>query len=236
MILSDRLQVIADRITKGETMADIGTDHGFLPLYLWENKICPKIIMADISEGSLKKAEDNCRLFYPMELKAGDFDLRLGNGIGVLKKGEIDSVVIAGMGGLLMCKILGDDIDKTRSFKKLIMQPRNNPGRLRHFLITNGFEIADETLVREGKYICEIITAIPANKSKDISYGAIFDYPDYLVKFKNPLTEEYLLRNLKKEENTLTGIKTGHKTDYEALNYTQSKINQIKKLLSKIGG
>ena len=58
--LTPRLKTIADEIEKGETMADIGTDHGFLPVYLWEAGICPKVIMADISSGSLSKAEQNC--------------------------------------------------------------------------------------------------------------------------------------------------------------------------------
>ena len=60
--LSERLECIANRIDKGETVADIGTDHGYLPIYLWENKISPKVIMADISKGSLQKAKDNCKL------------------------------------------------------------------------------------------------------------------------------------------------------------------------------
>lgn len=65
MKLSERLQLIADEINKGETMADIGTDHGFLPLYLLETGKCPHVVMADISSGSLKKAEDNCRALHP---------------------------------------------------------------------------------------------------------------------------------------------------------------------------
>ena len=60
MKLSDRLQLIADEIKVGETMADIGCDHGFLPIYLMSEKKCPKAIMTDISEGSLQKAKDNC--------------------------------------------------------------------------------------------------------------------------------------------------------------------------------
>ena len=57
--LSDRLQLIAKEVNNGETVADIGTDHGFLPMYLWEQGISPKVIMADVSQGSLKKAQQN---------------------------------------------------------------------------------------------------------------------------------------------------------------------------------
>ena len=128
--LTSRLKTIADEIEKGETMADIGTDHGFLPVYLWEAGICPKVIMADISRGSLSKAEQNCRSLYPDV----DFDLRLGSGIEVLSQGEVDAVAIAGMGGILMTEILGEDIHKAHSFKKMVLQPRNRIGHLRWWL------------------------------------------------------------------------------------------------------
>ena len=144
--ITPRLKIMADEIEKGETMADIGTDHGFLPIYLWEAGICHKVIMADISRGSLSKAEENCRRLHPDV----DFDLRLGSGFEVLESGEFDAVAIAGMGGVLMTEILGADIQKTNSFRKLVLQPRNRVGHLRWWLYNNGFSIVNEKLVREG--------------------------------------------------------------------------------------
>ena len=149
MKLSDRLQLIADEIHCGETMADIGTDHGFLPLYLLEVKKCPKVIMADISRGSLAKAEENCKLAKAK----GDYEFRLGNGIDVLEDGEVDVVVIAGMGGNLIADILEWNLKKSRSIKRYILQPRRHVGKLRHWLYCNGFQIVKESLVEEGKCI-----------------------------------------------------------------------------------
>ena len=100
--LTDRLQILADQIEKNETMADIGTDDGFLPIYLWENGISPNVIMADVSAGSLDKARCDAAALYPDMA----FDLRLGDGIQVLEKGEVDAVVLAGMGGILMTETL----------------------------------------------------------------------------------------------------------------------------------
>ena len=137
MKLSDRLQLIADEIHCGETMADIGTDHGFLPLYLLETKKCPKVIMADISSGSLKKAEDNCKMANP----DGNYELRLGDGIDILEDGEVDVVAIAGMGGNLIADILEWNLAKSRSIKRYILQPRRHVGKLRHWLACNGFKI-----------------------------------------------------------------------------------------------
>jgi len=156
--LGNRLKTMADYIKAGETMADIGTDHGFLPLYLWEKKICPKVIMTDISAGSLNKA----RAAFPGQPPGADF--RLGDGLTLLAPGEVDAVVIAGMGGVLITEILSQDMEKTISFSKFIMQPRNGSGKLRYFLDKAGFAIISENLAEEGKFICEIIVAKPPKK------------------------------------------------------------------------
>lgn len=208
MKLSERLQYIADEIKKGETMADIGCDHGFLPLYLMEKHKCPKVIMTDVSGGSLKKAETNCKLVKPK----GDYELRLGDGIDVLSDGEVDVVVMAGMGGLLIADMLKWNLQKSRSIKRYILQPRNNPGRLRHFLACNGFSIVKEGLVREGKFLCEILTVesglapVFTEENPQPVYGAEFEYPAALINFGGELTEEYLNRHLETEHQILAKI------------------------------
>lgn len=208
MKLSERLQYIADEIKKGETMADIGCDHGFLPLYLMEKHKCPKVIMTDVSGGSLKKAETNCKLVKPK----GDYELRLGDGIDVLSDGEVDVVVMAGMGGLLIADMLGWNMAKSRSIKRYILQPRNNPGRLRYFLACNGFSIVKEGLVREGKFLCEILTVesdlapVFTEENPQPVYSAEFEYPAALITFGGDLTEEYLNRHLETEHQILAKI------------------------------
>lgn len=152
--LSDRLAVIAGDIHTGETVADIGTDHGLLPIFLWENRISPKVVLIDINEGPLEKAKENIRKHLPGQ----ELDMRLGSGIEPLREREVDTVVIAGMGGLLMADILSVDLKKSKSFSKYILQPRNAPDKLRKWLLTNGFMIEKEHLVQEGRFLCEVIT------------------------------------------------------------------------------
>lgn len=231
MNLSDRLQLIADEIIAGETMADIGTDHGFLPLYLMESGKCPHVIMADISKGSLAKADENCKLAGPGKT----YDLRLGDGIDVLEDGEVDVVAIAGMGGLLIRDILDWNIKKSRSFKRYIFQPRNKIGALRYWLYLNGFDIEKESLVREGKYICEVITVRTGNEVKrQADYTADFDYPDSLLEWKGPLTEEYLLTKLALEDSIYQNIlKNSRNPEMEAVN-SKAKVEKIKYLLSQL--
>ena len=230
--LSDRLEKIGNEVNKGETMVDLGTDHGFLPVALWERGISPKVIMADVSEGSLNKAKENCRLSHPDV----EFDFRLGDGLKVIENGEVDAVVIAGMGGILMTEILEADLEKSWSFKKLILQPRNNVGFLRHWLYNNCYKITNEQLVREGKYICEIITAVPIETGvpKMMTSDRIeFEVPLKLLDFKNELTEEYIERKLNKEKSILQGIEKGNNPEFEVLRSQQYKIDYLTYLLKK---
>ena len=230
--LTPRLQKIADEIKAGETMADIGTDHGFLPIYLWEQGICGHVIMADISRGSLDKARDNCRMLHPEQ----DFDLRLGSGIEVLENGEVDAVAIAGMGGILMTEILGTDLTKAHSFRRLILQPRNHVGRLRYWLLNNGFKIVNEQLVREGKFICEILTVEPKEVAVSLNQGEDdieYEYPLSLIKFKNELTEEYLQRKLHLENQILRSMAMGSQTTEAQLSRSRYRIEYLQYLLGR---
>ena len=232
MKLSDRLQLIADEIHCGETMADIGTDHGFLPLYLLDTGKCPKVILADISEGSLKKAEDNCKLYD----SNGNYDLRLGDGIDILEDGEVDVVAIAGMGGNLIADILEWNMAKSRSIKRYILQPRRHVGKLRHWLACNGFRIVKESLVEEGKFICEILTVEsgPEEDGIEAVYGADYDYPDSLITFKNPKTREYLQRKLDLETMILENIEKNSQNVEEEAVLSRARIAKIHTLLSRL--
>ncbi len=194
--LSERLQVISDYIEIGESMADIGTDHGFLPIYLWEEKRSPKVILSDIGQGPLEKAAENLERVYGIRvlenlkrffehkfdnsyksyLMYGSFSLeplspttnsfsgfyiRKGSGISTLTPGEVDVVVIAGMGGLLIQSILEEELEKAKSYSKLILQPRNAPEKLKIWLEVKGFFINDVRLVKERGRIWEILLVNP---------------------------------------------------------------------------
>ncbi|MEG2011598.1 MAG: class I SAM-dependent methyltransferase [Anaerovoracaceae bacterium] len=234
MRLSDRLQEISNNIDPQETMADIGTDHGFLPLYLWETKKCSKVIMSDISKGSLEKARSNCKMYYPDE----KFDLRLGSGIEVLQNGEVNAVVIAGMGGILMAEILGLNIQKAHSFDKLILQPRNSIGKLRFWLSHNGFQIKRESLVREGKYIWEILNVVNGNTDgsfdNDDENSIVWELPMSLVENPNKLTAEFLEKKLSIENFVREKVLEGKIIDYDKLNQTDKRIEYIDILLKKL--
>lgn len=239
--LTDRLQVLADQIEEQETMADIGTDHGFLPIALWERQICPHVILIDVSPGSLEKARQTGQLSHPGER----FDLRLGNGLQVLEQGEVDAVVIAGMGGILMTEILGEDLKKTRSFRKLVLQPRSGQGRLRHWLFHHDFQIIKESLVQEGKHICEIMTVIPRAGIPETSVCVSREIPDKGpndIEYEVPpwilsageLAEPFVRRKLAAEQRIWEGLMKSKALDHSKEKKTQERIAYLKSLLGGV--
>ncbi len=153
--LSERLLLIAESVRGEGTVADIGTDHGYIPIWLIQHEACRKVILSDINSGPLEKARGNIRRHLPDV----SLDIRQGTGISVLQDGEADAVIIAGMGGILIRDILAENEEKTKSFPKFILQPRNYARRLRTWIEKTPYlEITDESLAREGRRLCEIIT------------------------------------------------------------------------------
>ncbi|WP_406242265.1 tRNA (adenine(22)-N(1))-methyltransferase [Tissierella carlieri] len=155
MKLSERLLTLANLVPKNSIVADIGTDHGYIPAYLIENKISKKVIGTDISKGSLDKIIE-----YVKELGFEDkIDSRLGDGLEVIKPYEVDTVIIAGMGGLLIRDILEKHKEISNSIIDFILQPMVAAKELRQYLIENNFEIIKEELVKEENKYYEIIHA-----------------------------------------------------------------------------
>jgi len=236
--LTPRLAAIADEIKKGETMADIGTDHGFLPVALWERGICPEVILADVNQGPLDRAKSNAALSHP----GVEFDCRLGDGLKVIEPGEVDVIVIAGMGGTLMSEILEEDLEKTWTYKKFILQPRKDIGQLRHWIYNHCMSISGEKLVREGRYIWPVLTVEPIEKAcpGDLGPERIeWEFPRRLLDFLSPLLAEYLEMKLRLEEeilqNMLDGMQSGAtlQNQQNRVRYLVELIRDAKKALDE---
>src|SRR5690554_5245123 len=143
MKLTPRLQAIAELIPPGSVVADIGTDHAYLPVYLLQEQICRRAIAADVKEAPLAQAQETVAAFNCHQ----KIDLRLGDGLDVLKEeDQVDTIVIAGLGGRTIVRILEKGQEKLKNIKRLILQPMNEAGCLRLYLAKNGFAIVTETL------------------------------------------------------------------------------------------
>ena len=155
--LSERLKMIASHVSSGETAADIGTDHGYIPIWLLLSGVTDRVILTDIHEGPLQKARNNFRKWLPDIVP----DIRKGPGLSVLNPGEADVLMIAGMGGILISRILEEHPEIVGTSSRLVLQPRNHTFTLRRYLRgLRGFVVTDEQVAVEAGRYCEIITLI----------------------------------------------------------------------------
>lgn len=158
MELSKRLQTVANAVTPGSRVADVGTDHGYVPIYLVERGLCPGAIAMDVNEGPLARAEEHIRA----EGLSDRIQTRKSDGLAALAPEETDAVVIAGMGGALMCRILQDASAFLEAGRELILQPQSEWFKVRRLLSASGYRIIQEWfLEEEGKYYV-VIKAGPA--------------------------------------------------------------------------
>ncbi|NLY86419.1 MAG: SAM-dependent methyltransferase [Tissierellia bacterium] len=231
MKLSNRLIAIANFVPKNSIVADIGTDHGYIPVYLVENNIAKKVIGTDISKGSLDKIIDYIKTLNLEHI----IDARLGDGLEVIKPYEVDTVIIAGMGGLLIRDILEKNKEVTDSIANFILQPMVAAKELRQYLVDNNFEIIEEELVKEdGKYY-EIIFA---KKGKSyIEKEIYYEISPLLIKKKHPLLREFIQFRLRELENIIEEIKDIN-TEKSKERYLEisAKIKDYKGVLEEIEG
>lgn len=195
MELSVRLQAVADMVTEGTKVADVGTDHAYIPIYLVEHGKNPSAIAMDINRGPLKKAEENISS-HNLENK---IETRLSDGLKQLHLGEADSVVIAGMGGGLVVKIMEEGTLHKKYVKEWILQPQSEISKVRQYLNENGYCIVEENMViDEGKFYPMMRVAegtIEEYTQEELCYGKC------LLKEKNPILKKFLEKeiDIKKE-------------------------------------
>ena len=149
MELSKRLQAVADLVTEGASVADIGTDHGYIPIYLIEHHIAEKVIALDINRGPLERA----RMHIVGHGLKEKIETRLSDGLEKVLPGEVDTMIAAGMGGGLVIKILMEGRTVADALDTMILQPQSEIPHFRTFLMDEGYLLLDENIIyEEGKY------------------------------------------------------------------------------------
>ncbi len=185
-------------IDKDVVVADIGTDHAHLPIYLVQNGAVCRAIASDIKNGPLAVAREN----VSKQLLDDRIELRLGGGLSPYQVGEVDVFVIAGMGGHTIADILAADDRLARSVHYLVLQPMQNRPFLRSWLYDNGYAIDCEVIARESDKFYHILkvrsqrAAKPADFSleygvKPIQDDAYYAYIDHLIAQKDKLAKHF---------------------------------------------
>ena len=168
MNLTPRLLKIASLVPQDSVLADVGTDHAYVPVYCILNGICSGALAMDINEGPLKNAEETVKNYGVSDR----VELRLSDGLCKMEAHEADTVVIAGMGGLLIKSIL--EKADLKEGTTLILQPMLAQKELREYLYANGISITDEYLAKEDNKIYNIFVA-------KVGYKTEYTFDDILI-------------------------------------------------------
>ena len=194
MKLSKRLQAVADMVDAGSRVADVGTDHGYIPIYLVKEGICASAIAMDVNKGPLQRAKAHIQEEGLSEV----IETRLSDGLSSLHINECDAVVIAGMGGALTIRILEQGREVAKTLKCLVLQPQSELSKVRSYLCENGYCIIAEDMVEEdGKYypMMKVISGnTDAYQPIELLYGK------YLLEQKHPVLLQYLEKEIQKKE------------------------------------
>lgn len=232
MNYSKRLEMIISMVPPCRQAADIGTDHGFLPVALVSRGRALSAVASDIRKGPLSRAMAHVR-------EAGlvrEIDCRLGPGLTTLAPGEADVIVIAGMGGILMRQILLDDRDTACSASSLVLSPHTDPDLVRKTVTELGFGIEDEEMTEEEGKFYTVMRCVPRKGPADTEEKPLSEeelrYGPVLLK-KRP---DAFLQFLRAEEVRLERIRTklqeasGEAKD-AGIEKVGSQIGQIRRIL-----
>ena len=195
MELSKRLEAVANLVTPGMRLADVGTDHGYIPIYLVEQGVIPSAIAMDINEGPLMRADEHIRE-HGLEDK---IRTRLSDGLCNLENEEADCMIAAGMGGGLVIRILSDSHDTVLSLKELILQPQSEIASVRKYLEEQRYRIVEEDMVLEdGKYYPMMKAVKRKEEEAEAPYSEEeFEYGRILLRHSHPVLEQFLKREIK---------------------------------------
>lgn len=199
--LSQRLQAIADFVPQGARVADIGTDHGFLPCYLAQSGRAAQVIACDVNAQPLALAQKNVADYKVAEVVS----TRLGNGLAVIEPGEVDVVTIAGMGGSLMIEILDAAPAVVDKLKRIILQPNVGMEAVRIWAEKNRWHIVQEELIRENDRFSVIIAMEPGRSLNAMTPVELFLGPE-LLKQQHPLLGLYISEEWDKTQRVLAQL------------------------------
>jgi tRNA (adenine22-N1)-methyltransferase len=182
--LSPRLLAVARLVPKCSVVADIGTDHAYVPIYLVENGIADFVIASDVVEGPAMRAIENIKRHNLSD----KIDVRIGNGLEKVKQADV--IIIAGMGGKLICDIISESRPIIDKAQMLILQPMTAIYEVRRYLHINNFTITDEHLAQEDEKVYNIM--VVKSGSEIIEDDIYYHIGKKLIETKDKLLKKYI--------------------------------------------
>ena len=162
--LSERLDAVASFVKRGAIVADIGSDHAYLPTYLVQQGIVQKAVAGEVVEGPFESALKNVK----RQGLADSIKVRLASGLAAIEEVDgVDTVTIAGMGGALIASILNEGKDRLENVRYIIAQPNIHAQAVREWAVANGWVIINERILKEDGKIYEIVVLEKGQSSYD---------------------------------------------------------------------
>lgn len=224
MKLSNRLYACANLVRPGSCAADIGTDHGYLPIFLVTHGICSQVIASDLRPMPLQAAKDNA-------LQAGVEDqitFCLSDGLRNVPLEGVDTVICAGMGGDTIQSILLGTPEIWRAGVQFILQPQAAVPELRGFLSEHGFQIQREIFAQDGKFIYTVMEAFFGG-GEPISAAQRY-IPQGTVDHSDPLYQSYMDRIRSSLQKTVVGLQHATQPDEVRLAYYRAALHAVEEL------
>lgn len=222
--ISKRLLCCASMVQPGSRVADIGTDHGYLGIYLLQSGAARHVIACDLRKDPLENARRNAKLFGV----DGAMELRLSDGLEKILPDEVDTVVMAGMGGDLIQKILSQCPWRKREGLQFILQPQSAGNVLRRWLCEDGFEIRREEPVQDGHFLYTVME-LRQGEPSPLTPGTEYASPA-LLKGESPLVGMYLARVETALQETVRGLTNAEKQRPERLAYFGQALLEIQEM------
>lgn len=222
MKLSKRLQAIADLVPPKSHVIDVGTDHAYIPIYLVQNGIAIDCLATDIRKGPLEKARKNLEAYHIQNVA-----LIQTNGLEGISCGTDSIVIISGMGGYLITDIL----QKGKRFQKLILQPQQDSRVVRKFLHEHGYEIIDETFIKDEEKYYTIIVAELGNVTY-YKHDYEYTYGKHVIEKKLPVFKEWLEIKLEKQETIYRKLPNSAVARKEELLQEINTLRKVKECLN----
>ncbi|MCQ8259923.1 tRNA (adenine(22)-N(1))-methyltransferase TrmK [Streptococcus suis] len=220
--LSRRLEAVASYVPQGARLADVGSDHAYLPLFLVEQGRIEYAIAGEVVQGPYDSALQNVE----QADQSDKISVRMANGLAAVElDDQVSTVTIAGMGGRLIAEILEAGKDKLVSVERLILQPNNREDDVRRWLVANGFQLVAEEILEENDKIYEILVAEKGNI--DLTADQLRFGP-YLLEEQSATFQKKWLKELDKLTYAFEQVPRERKADRSAIS---QKIQQIQEVL-----
>lgn len=224
--LTPRLKAVSAMVPQGARVADIGSDHAYVPVELIRSGRAQKVIASDVHAGPVENAKNVVAMADLEDL----IEVRLGSGFDVYEPGEVDTAVMAGMGGFLIRDLMLEALPLVKSLKCLVLQPMVAKRELRQWLLENGFEILEERVAQEGQKFYEIFSVHYTGRCLEPIDFKTAEMGLNMFRSEDETSMKYLAHRIQKTENIIRALSQAKDIESTELQTFEARLKLLKEV------